>query len=82
MNAALVWSITLAVVGIVGLYVAGRKLWWGWAIGLGAQVLWIAYAIATRQWGFIASALAYGWVYARNAYRWRSALPETPRDRR
>ncbi len=68
----MIWSLVLAVVGIAGLYVAGRKLWWGWAIGLGAQVLWVVYAVVTRQWGFIASALAYGIVYGRNAARWRA----------
>lgn len=65
-----VWSVVLAAVGIAGLWVAGlgRKL--GWAMGLGAQILWIGYAIATAQWGFIVSALAYGFVYGRNWWRW------------
>lgn len=76
MSAALVWSVILATVGIFGLYIAGRKLWWGWLVGLGAQVLWIGYAVATRQWGFIASALAYGWVYGRNALAWRRTSME------
>lgn len=67
----MIWSLVLAAVGIGGLYVAGRKLWWGWLIGLGAQLLWVGYAVATRQWGFILSAVAYGWVYARNALAWR-----------
>jgi len=58
-------------VGVTGLWLAGRKSAAGWAIGLGAQVLWIAYAIVTRQWGFIVSAFAYGTVYARNWVRWR-----------
>ena len=71
MSAALIWSIVLAAVGIFGLYIAGRKLWRGWLVGLGAQALWIGYAVVTRQWGFIASALAYGWVYGRNARAWR-----------
>lgn len=64
------WSVLLTVVGVTGLWVAGRKSAWGWAIGLAAQVLWIAYAVATYQWGFIASALCYGVVYARNAWHW------------
>jgi hypothetical protein len=64
------WSWILTAVGVVGLYFAGRKMWWSWLIGLGAQVLWIAYAIATEQWGFIVSALAYGGVYGRNALLW------------
>ena len=64
------WSWLLTVVGVTGLYLAGRRSRWGWAIGLGAQVLWIAYALVSRQYGFIASALAYGAVYARNVVAW------------
>lgn len=64
------WSWLLTAVGVFGIYLAGRKSKAGWAVGLGAQTLWIAYAVATRQWGFIVSALAYGWVYGRNWLRW------------
>lgn len=64
------WSLTLAAVGVLGLYVAGRRSRWGWAIGLGAQLLWVGYALATRQYGFLISAGAYGWVYARNLINW------------
>ena len=64
------WSVGLAAIGILGIYLAGRKNLWGWAVGVGAQLLWIAYAIATAQWGFILSALAYGWVYGLNWWRW------------
>lgn len=64
------WSWLLTAVGVTGLVLAGRKIWWAWLIGLGAQVLWVAYAIATRQWGFIASAFAYGAVYVINTRRW------------
>jgi len=65
------WSWLLTVVGITGLYFAGRRQAFGWAIGLAAQVLWLAYAIATRQWGFIVSAFAYAAVYGRNFAAWR-----------
>lgn len=61
----------LTAVGVTGLWAAGSKKAWGWAIGLGAQVLWIAYAVQTEQYGFIASALAYGTVYFRNFRKWR-----------
>lgn len=64
------WSIALAAVGILGIYLAGKKNLWGWAVGVGAQLLWIVYAIVTGQWGFILSALAYGWVYGLNWWRW------------
>lgn len=66
------WSWALTAIGVTGLFLAGRKVWWAWLIGLGAQVFWIAYAVASRQWGFIVSALAYGSVYLRNARRWRA----------
>ena len=67
----MLWSYLLAAVGILGLVLAGRRKAVGWAIGLGAQALWIAYALATHQFGFIVSALAYGAVYARNWLAWR-----------
>jgi hypothetical protein len=65
-----VWSFLLAAIGILGLVLAGHKLKIGWAIGFFAQIIWIVFALVTHQWGFIASALAYGFVYARNWWRW------------
>lgn len=65
------WSWILTAVGVFGLYLAGRKSPWGWAVGIGAQVLWFAYAVSTRQWGFVVSCIAYGAVYVRNFQAWR-----------
>ena len=67
----MLWSWLLMAVGVLGLYVAGKKNAAGWAIGVAAQTLWIAYALVTEQYGFIVSALVYGWVYARNFVAWR-----------
>jgi len=67
------WSWALTVVGVFGLWLAGRRSPWGWAVGIGAQVLWLAYAIATRQWGFLVSCFAYGAVYVKNFRSWRRA---------
>lgn len=66
----MLWSWILSAVGIFGLWLAGRKDYRGWFVGLGAQVLWIAYATATHQWGFYVSALAYGAIYAKNGRAW------------
>lgn len=65
------WSWILTAVGVFGLYLAGKKDRRGWMVGVGAQVLWIAYATVTHQWGFYVSAIVYGWVYLRNARAWR-----------
>lgn len=80
MSVGLIWSVALAAVGILGIYLAGRKNLWGWAIGTGAQLLWIVFALVTQQYGFILSALAYGAVYARNWHRWAQERKQTSPD--
>lgn len=75
----MIWSFALAAVGILGLWLAGRNNKYGWAIGLAAQALWIVYAIATNQPGFIASALAYAAVYGRNWWKWAHPTPTEKR---
>lgn len=72
------WSYLLTAGGIVGLLLAGRKRHAGWLVGLGMQVLWSAYAVATAQWGFLASAFAYGATYAANWWRWRTEPTPAP----
>jgi hypothetical protein len=71
------WSWILTAVGVFGLWLAGRPSPWGWAVGIGARVLWLAYAVTTRQWGFLASCGAYGWVYSRNFRKWRGEVRTT-----
>ncbi len=60
----------MAAVGILGIYLAGKKNKWGWAIGAAAQVLWIIYAVMTEQYGFIITAFAYGTIYVKNLLEW------------
>jgi hypothetical protein len=75
------WSYALAAVGILGIYLAGRRSWVGWAVGVGAQALWIVYALVTAQPGFIVSALAYAVVYGRNWWKWAREEREADDDR-
>ena len=72
----MLWSFILTAVGIVGLWLTGRKSRWGFAVGLAAQVLWFLYAILTQQWGFIASCCLFGFLYARNFWRWSKEPPK------
>lgn len=76
----MIWSFVLAVVGIAGIYLAGKKSKWGWGLGLGAQVLWLIFALVTAQYGFILTALAYGAVYGKNLYQWHK--DEEPLDKK
>lgn len=70
------WSWLLTAVGVTGLWVAGSRSKWGWAIGLGAQALWLTYAVVTGQYGFIVGCLFYGSMYARNFLKWHTAPQE------
>lgn len=82
------WSWLLMSVGVTGLWLAGRKSMWGWAIGFGSQVLWLAYSISSHQWGFLVSCFAYGAVHFMNFRRWQAeakapaALTVTSNERR
>lgn len=64
------WAWLLTAIGVSGLWLAGSRKASGWIVGLLAQALWVAYALSTKQYGFLASALCYGAVYARNLARW------------
>lgn len=67
-----VWSYALAVIGITGLLIAANRPRIGWWFNIAAQVVWVTYAVVTRQWGFLLSALAYAVAYVRllrRAYR-------------
>lgn len=60
-----IWSYVLAAVGITGLLIAARRPKIGWWFNIAAQMLWISYAIATRQWGFLGSSAGYTFAYIR-----------------
>lgn len=65
------WSWALAIAGLLGAYLAGKKLAVGWLVRAGAQLLWLPYAVISRQWGFIVTGLAFFAVYGRNWLLWR-----------
>jgi hypothetical protein len=57
-------------VGLTCFYLAGRKVWWAWFVGLAGQGLWLAYSLITGQVGFLVGVVAYGLVYTKNAVSW------------
>jgi hypothetical protein len=64
------WSWLLACVGVVGTFFVGRKTIWGWIVLFFNECLWIAYALITKQYGFIFGSLAYMSVYVRSYIHW------------
>jgi uncharacterized membrane protein len=69
-EASQVWSWVLTAFGLVTFWLAGRKTWWAWYVGIAGQVVWTTYAIVTGQWGFILGSVAYTFIYVKNAVRW------------
>ncbi len=70
------WSWILAVIGVTGIYFVGRKTIWGWIVLCFNEVLWITYALITKQYGFIFSAIAYAAVYIKSFIHWKRDEPE------
>lgn len=70
------WSYALAPFGLIGMLLAGRRSRWGWLLSIFTQVLWLAYAVDTKQWGFIPGSLAYAAVYFKNFLAWSKGSKE------
>jgi len=63
-------SWALSCVGVIGIYLTGRKNWRGYAVGIFTECAWVWYAIVTRQWGFIFGSTIYVSVYLFNINKW------------
>jgi len=74
------WSYVLAVVGVTGIFFVGQKTIWGWLVLLTNECIWIAYALATNQYGFIFMAVAYASVYIKSFIGWRNDELQISKD--
>jgi hypothetical protein len=64
------WSWTLSTIGVIGIWLTGRKNWRGYAVGIITECAWVAYSIQTKQWGFIFGSTIYISVYLFNINKW------------
>lgn len=65
------WSWILAILGITGIFLVGRKTIWGWLVLCANEILWVTYALITKQYGFIAMAIAYVIIYVKSYVHWK-----------
>jgi hypothetical protein len=72
------WSWIVTIIGLIGFYLAGRKIWWSWYINIANQLLWTIFAVATEQWGFLLGVPLYLFVFIKNAYSWTKEHYESP----
>lgn len=70
------WSWLLSITGILGMYLAGKRLAVGWLVGLLSEALWLIYAIVTKQWGFLLGVAAYSYVFYANWRAWSKTSEE------
>jgi nicotinamide riboside transporter PnuC len=61
----------LSIIGVTALILIGKRKQLGWALAFTNECLWLLFAIATKQYGFIIGALVYGSVNAYNYSIWR-----------
>lgn len=64
------WGWVLSALGLVGFWLAGKKIWWAWYVNLLNQLVWALYAILTAQWGFLVGVVFYTFIFAKNARMW------------
>lgn len=62
------WIVTI--LGLIGFWLAGKKLWWSWYINIVNQVAWVIFAIITDYYAFLVGTAFYFAVFSRNAYLW------------
>ena len=60
------WSWMLTIVSCIGFYFAARRPLLGWSISLFTEVLWVAYAVLSKQWGFIFGAFFFSVIFILN----------------
>lgn len=61
----------MEVVGVTGMFIVGKKIWWGWAIVLVHSVPWFIYSISHDKPGFIAMSTMWWITNAYNMNKWR-----------
>jgi nicotinamide riboside transporter PnuC len=66
----MLWSFVLAGLGVLSLYLTGKKMKSGWVVGLANSCLWIVYGISSEQYGFLISAFVFIAVQLKNYLNW------------
>jgi hypothetical protein len=57
------------------MWLAGDKKVLAWWLALGGQVGWFLFIFVFAAWGLLPLAIGLTFVYSRNLWRWRQAVP-------
>jgi hypothetical protein len=64
------WSVGLTALAFTSQFLVVERRRVGFLLGMAQQAAWMTYAVATRQYAFIASAVLFGWLAAVGWRRW------------
>ncbi|MBA2337099.1 MAG: hypothetical protein H0V96_04955 [Acidimicrobiia bacterium] len=78
LGAPRVWPWLLTGLQVLSLWSAGGGRWWGWLLGGSVQLPWIAYAVMTKQIGFIPGCLISTCVQIYSFLH--NSTPQEPRE--
>lgn len=65
-----IFSYIVTFVGLLGFWLAGRKVWWAWYVNIINQFAWVAFALITEYYAFLIGTMFYMFVFTRNAVLW------------
>lgn len=57
-------------IGLIGFWLAGKKVWWCWWVNVANQVLWTIFAVVTGYYAFLIGTAFYFVVFTKNAIQW------------
>jgi len=70
MSLEILFSWIVTIVGCVGFWLGGKKLWWSWYVNIANQIAWVVFALITGYHAFLVGTAFYMFVFVRNAYLW------------
>jgi hypothetical protein len=71
MSNELSWLVTI--VGLIGFWLAGNKVWWAWYVNIANQLMWVIFAIVSGYYAFLLGTAFYTAVFVKNAIQWTQA---------
>jgi hypothetical protein len=65
------WSWVLGIVPLFAMWQIGNRHRWAFLLMAVGEVLWVGWAVLTRQWGFVPGSFIWGGIALRNWASWR-----------
>jgi hypothetical protein len=65
-----VLSYLITGIGLIGFWLAGKKIWWCWWVNVANQILWTVFAVVTGYYAFLIGTAFYFVVFTKNAIQW------------